>query len=300
MSGTLYLVSTPIGNLEDITMRALRVLREVPLIAAEDTRRTGRLLHHYQIDTRTTSFHAHNEREKAPRLLEHLAGGASLALVTDAGTPVVSDPGQSLVQEALARGIRVEAIPGASAILAALVSSGMGAEGFVFLGFPPPRTEARKKWFAEAATEARPLVIFEAPHRLVASLQDARAMLGDREAVVGRELTKLHEEFVRGTLSLAIDQFSEREPRGEFTLVIAPAAEGDDAATGALAELSDDDAWIELGRLRDSGISRREAVARMARRTGHSPREVYARAERGKANAAAIAEAAAAAAGAAD
>jgi 16S rRNA (cytidine1402-2'-O)-methyltransferase len=286
MPGTLYLVSTPIGNLEDITMRALRVLREVPLIAAEDTRRTARLLHHYQIETRTTSFHAHNEREKGPRLLEHLAGGASLALVTDAGTPVVSDPGQELVREALARGIRVEAIPGPSAILAAVVASGMGAEGFTFLGFPPVKSEARKSWYAAAASEPRPLVVFEAPHRLVASLRDARTALGDREMVVCRELTKLHEERISGSISRSIDLFVEREPRGEFTLVFATGgAEAGDHAPAAV-ELSDDEAWAELGRLRDSGMTRREAVAALARRTGHSARDVYARAERGKARAA--------------
>jgi len=279
MPGTLYLVSTPIGHLEDITMRALRVLREVPLIAAEDTRRTARLLHHYQIDTRTTSFHAHNEREKSARLLEHLEGGASLALVTDAGTPVVSDPGQMLVREAMARGIRVEAIPGASAILAALVSSGMGADGFSFLGFPPPKMEARRRWFGAAGLEARPLVVFEAPHRLLASLRDAAAALGDREVVVCRELTKIHEERISGTIAAAIAHFEREEPRGEFTLVFAPPAPD----TPPAASLTDDEAFLELGRLTESGLTRREAIATLARRTGRPAREVYAQAERGKA-----------------
>lgn len=280
MTGTLYLVSTPIGNLEDITVRALRILREVPLIAAEDTRRTARLLNHYQIDTRTTSFHAHNEREKAAQLLAHLETGASLALVTDAGTPVISDPGQQLVREALARGIRVEPIPGASAILAALVSSGMGAEGFTFLGFPPSRSEARKQWFREAAADARPLVVFEAPHRILASLRDAEAALGPREVVVCRELTKIHEERISGTITALIERFERDEPRGEFTLVFAPAPA---AEAPASLDLTDDETWTELGRLADSGMTRREAVAALARRTGRSAREIYAQAERGKA-----------------
>jgi 16S rRNA (cytidine1402-2'-O)-methyltransferase len=278
MTGTLYLVSTPIGNLEDITVRALRVLRDVPLIAAEDTRRTARLLHHYQIDTRTTSFHAHNEREKAPRLLAHLEAGDSLALVTDAGTPIVSDPGQELVREALIRGIRVEAIPGASAILAALVSAGTGAEGFTFLGFPPPRSEARKRWYAAESGQPRPIVVFEAPHRLVPSLRDAAAVLGNREVVVCRELTKIHEERISGTIATVIELFEREAPRGEFTLVFAPLSTDDPQP----ADLTDDEAWHELGRLTEAGMTRREAIATIARRTGRSARDVYAQAERGK------------------
>jgi 16S rRNA (cytidine1402-2'-O)-methyltransferase len=280
MAGTLYLVSTPIGNLEDITVRALRILREVPLIAAEDTRRTARLLNHYQIDTRTTSFHAHNEREKLSRLLAHLEGGASLAVVTDAGTPVVSDPGQGLVREAIARGIRVEAIPGPSAILAALVASGMGAEGFTFLGFPPSKAKARKRWLGVIAGEERPVVIFEAPHRIIACLKDAAAAMGDREVVVCRELTKIHEERISGTITAAIERFERDEPRGEFTLVFAPAPA---AEVPEIAELTDDEAWHEFGRLTESGLSRREAIAALARKTGRPAREVYAQAERGKA-----------------
>jgi 16S rRNA (cytidine1402-2'-O)-methyltransferase len=280
MTGTLYLVSTPIGNLEDITMRALRVLREVPLIAAEDTRRTARLLNHYQIDTRTTSFHAHNEREKARALLAHLESGSSLALVTDAGTPVVSDPGQQLVREAAARGIRVEPIPGASAILAALVSSGMGADGFTFAGFPPHRSEARKRWFGEIAASTRPLVVFEAPHRLLGSLRDAATVFGhSRELVVCRELTKIHEERISGTITAVLTRLEADGVRGEFTLVFAPAPAADDLPAVAL---TDDEMWGELGRLTESGLTRREAIAALARRTGLPAREVYAQAERGK------------------
>jgi 16S rRNA (cytidine1402-2'-O)-methyltransferase len=278
MTGTLYLVSTPIGNLEDITLRALRVLREASLIAAEDTRRTARLLHHYQIVTGTTSFHAHNEREKAPALLKRLDAGETVALVTDAGTPVLSDPGQQLVRAALARGIRVEAIPGPSAILAALVAAGVGSEGFGFLGFPPAKSEARKRWFGSNAHSTLPLVLFEAPHRLLASLRDAEATLGDREMVACRELTKVHEELVRGSISSVIAHFEAQEPRGEFTLILEPAA----ADSSEPVPLSDDEAWSQFGHMIENGLSRREAVAALARQTQRPAREVYACVERGK------------------
>jgi 16S rRNA (cytidine1402-2'-O)-methyltransferase len=278
MTGTLYLVSTPIGNLEDITLRALRVLREASIIAAEDTRRTGRLLHHYQIGTGTTSFHAHNEREKAPTLLKRLDAGDTVALVTDAGTPVLSDPGQHLVQAAIARGIRVEAIPGPSAILTALVAAGVGAEGFAFLGFPPAKSEARKRWFGSNAHLSLPLVIFEAPHRLLASLRDAQATLADRPMIAGRELTKVHEELVRGSISSVIAHFEAQEPRGEFTLIFEPIASDDSEPVA----LTDDEAWSQFGRMIEKGLSRREAVAALARQTQRPAREVYACVERGK------------------
>jgi 16S rRNA (cytidine1402-2'-O)-methyltransferase len=278
MTGTLYLVSTPIGNLEDITLRALRVLREASIIAAEDTRRTGRLLHHYQIETGTTSFHAHNEREKAPALLKRLDAGEAVALVTDAGTPVLSDPGQHLVQAAIAHGVRVEAIPGPSAILTALVTAGVGAEGFTFLGFPPAKSEARKRWFGSNAHNNLPIVIFEAPHRLLASLRDAEATLGDRPMVACRELTKLHEELVRGSISSVLAHFEAHEPRGEFTLIF----DVDDTEVAEPVPLSDDEAWAQFGHLIENGLSRREAVAALARQTQRPAREVYACVERGK------------------
>jgi 16S rRNA (cytidine1402-2'-O)-methyltransferase len=289
MPGTLFLVSTPIGNLEDITLRALRVLREVSIIAAEDTRRTARLLHHYQIETGTTSFHAHNEREKAPALLNRLDAGESIALVTDAGTPVLSDPGQQLVQAAVDRGIRVEAIPGASAILAALVAAGVGAEGFTFLGFPPSKSEARKRWFGSNAHSELPLVLFEAPHRLLASLREAQAIMGDRAMIACRELTKLHEELVRGPISSVISHFEAHEPRGEFTLILQP----DAIESPEPMALTDDEAWNAFGRLTENGLSRRDAVAALARQTQRPAREVYACVERGKARARAAGQASA-------
>ncbi len=178
MPGTLYVVATPIGNLEDVTLRALRVLREVSVIAAEDTRRTSRLLQHYSISTPTTSLHAHNEDGKTPVLIERLRGGESIALVSDAGTPVVSDPGALLVAAAHAAGLRVEPVPGPSAALAALSASGIAADEFLFVGFPPARAGARREWLGRLAPEPRPLVLYEAPHRIRATLQDMLARPG--------------------------------------------------------------------------------------------------------------------------
>lgn len=285
MTGTLYLVSTPIGNLEDITMRALRVLREVALIAAEDTRRTAKLLHHYQIGTPTTSFHAHNERGKAPVLLEKLEAGSSLALVSDAGTPILSDPGQELVRLATARGLRVEALPGASAILTAIATSGMGAEGFSFVGFPPARSHARKQWLAALAAEPRPIVLFEAPHRLERALDDAVEVMGEgRPMVAARELTKIHEEQVRGTIGSVREHFRVHKPRGEFTLVIGP-AEAPSAQEARDQPLDEMVVWDEFCRSTESGSDRRAAISEIARRTGRTSREIYALVERAKAQA---------------
>ncbi|HEX9368278.1 MAG TPA: 16S rRNA (cytidine(1402)-2'-O)-methyltransferase, partial [Vicinamibacterales bacterium] len=219
MAGILYVVATPIGNLEDVTLRALRTLREVSLIAAEDTRRTARLLQHYSISTPTTSLHEHNEREKTPRLLDRLRAGDSIALVSDAGTPLVSDPGQTLVSAARAAGIRVESIPGPSAVLAALASSGLEARGFVFLGFPPTRSKDRNLWLANLASQTRLAVFFEAPHRIRRTFTDLASLLGaDREIGVGRELTKAHEEVVVCPIYAQLQYFT--EPRGEFTILV--------------------------------------------------------------------------------
>jgi 16S rRNA (cytidine1402-2'-O)-methyltransferase len=180
MPGTLYVVATPIGNLEDVTLRALRVLRDVSVIAAEDTRRTSRLLQHYSISTPTTSLHEHNERGKTPSLIRQLLAGESIALVSDAGTPVISDPGARLVAEAHAAGVRVEPIPGPSAVMAALSGSGFAGDAFLFLGFPPSRAAARRAWLATIAGETRTLVMYEAPHRIGDTLSDMLAILGDR------------------------------------------------------------------------------------------------------------------------
>ena len=272
MAGTLYVVATPIGNLEDVTLRALRVLREVSLIAAEDTRRTARLLQHYSISTRTTSLHAHNERDKTGALIDRLKAGDSIALVSDAGTPLVSDPGHELVTQARAAGIRVEAIPGASAIMAALSASGWGADGFTFLGFPPTRSSDRQNWFARLREIGQVAIIFEAPHRLLRTLQDLADAFGPSHTVaVGRELTKAHEELVIEPISKALVRF--REPKGEFTILV-PAKTIQDMAEVCLP--SPEALRDELGRIAKSGGSgRRAAVKLLAVRYGVSVNELY-------------------------
>lgn len=271
MTGTLYVVATPIGNLEDITLRALRVLREVDLIAAEDTRRTAGLLQHYSIPTPTTSLHEHNERQKSALLLEQLKQGKSVAIVSDAGTPLVSDPGLSLVRLAREAGVPVVAVPGASAVLAALVASGQDVEQFTFAGFVPAKTSDRKKWLQSLAAEPRPVVVFEAPHRFEAFLQDALNILGDRPITVARELTKIHEQVVTCPISEAMRSVS--SGRGEFTLIISPGAPTVpvEVRLPSATELAQ-----ELGYLTDSaGISTRKAATQLARKYGASPNEIY-------------------------
>ena len=275
--GILFLVATPIGNLEDISLRAIRVLREADLIAAEDTRHTAKLLHHYDIRRPTTSLHEHNEQEKARALVGRLLGGARVALVTDAGTPAVSDPGYRLVRAAIDAGIRVEAIPGPSAVLAALVLSGLPTDGFVFAGFPPSKAAARRAWFEAIEDERRTLVFFEEPHRIRQTLEEALATLGDREASLGRELTKLHEEVVRGLLSAVLDRLG--EPRGEFTVVLAGRSD-DTATTGE--QVSDSQLLTEFGHLTENGLGRRDAISELARRHHLRSREVFAGIDRAR------------------
>jgi 16S rRNA (cytidine1402-2'-O)-methyltransferase len=217
MSGTLFIVATPIGNLEDITLRALRVLREVAVIAAEDTRRTAQLLARHGIVTPTTSLHEHNERQKSPAIVERLRRGEHVALVSDAGTPTVSDPGVYLVNEAIAAGIRVEPVPGPSAVMAALSASGMGAAGFRFVGFPPSKSNDRKSWLDDLCRAGGTVVFFEAPHRIRRTLEELRASVGEIAVTLGRELTKVHETLVKCQISEAIDRIG--EPRGEYTVV---------------------------------------------------------------------------------
>ncbi len=263
--GTLYLVATPIGNLEDVTLRALRVLREASLIAAEDTRTTQRLLRHYGIATPLTSYNDHNKRQKTPRIIEALASG-DVALVSEAGMPGVSDPGHDLVVAALDAGFDVTPVPGPSAVVAAVAASGLPSRRFYYLGFLPRAVGPRRKALAAAATVKDTLVIFESPHRLRATLEDVRATLGDRRVAVCRELTKVHEEIFRGMISEALGRF--REPRGEVTLVVEGASAG---AEGGQA----DDLDGEIARLKRRGATAQEAIAALA---GRMPRrEVYRR-----------------------
>jgi len=275
---TLFLVATPIGNLEDISLRALRVLREVQLIAAEDTRRTAKLLSHYAIHTRTTSFYEQVEREKTPRLLERLAIGESIALVSDAGTPGISDPGYRLTLAAVAAGFRVEAVPGASAVLAALVASGLPTSAFSFIGFPPPRLQARERWLRDLAARPETLVFFEAPHRIRETLKAVLAVLGDRPIALARELTKLHEEIVRGPVSTVLAALP--APRGEFTVVLGGAG---DAKPSAEPLPAPDSLLSEFYQLTErDGLSRRDAVGKLAVRFGVASRELYGAIEKAK------------------
>jgi 16S rRNA (cytidine1402-2'-O)-methyltransferase len=271
MPGTLYVVATPIGNLEDITLRALRILREVSLVAPEDTRRTARLLQHYSISTRTTSLHEHNERARSSAIIAKLLAGESVALVSDAGTPGVSDPGSHLVTTAREAGIKVEAIPGPNAAVAAVSVSGLGASEFVFAGFPPSRSTARKQWFRRFAADERPLVLYEAPHRIIQTLQDMLLELGNRPIMVARELTKVHETMSFGQISTLLESLG--EPRGEYTVVVSGSGQ---SAVSAQPLPAAEILRHEYGDLtKIAGIHRREALKRLAERYGTSTREIY-------------------------
>lgn len=264
---TLYLVGTPIGNLEDITLRALRVLAEVSLIAAEDTRTTGRLLKHYDIQTPMLSYHEYSGPGRIANLLDALDRGA-VALVSDAGMPGLSDPGYALVKAAVDAGIRVEPVPGPSATIAALVSSGLPTDRFLFLGFLPRQQKARRAALNEVASFPHTLVLFEAPHRLLALLADIEELLGDRKVCVGREMTKMHEEMWRGPVGEAREYFGRGKIRGELTLVIAGAESGhgkwsEEAVRGALQ--------LEMA----AGLSRKEAAVAVAEHSGWRRRDIY-------------------------
>jgi 16S rRNA (cytidine1402-2'-O)-methyltransferase len=263
---SLYVVATPIGNLEDVTLRALRVLREVTLVAAEDTRKTRRLLDAYDIRTPTTSYHERNKWTKMEHVLGKLAEG-DVALVSEAGMPGISDPGHELIVKAIEHGFPVTPVPGPSAIDSALVVSGLPTQKFVFLGFPPHKAGDRRRIFESVSAESGTLVVLESPHRITASLADVLSVLGDRRMAVCRELTKLHEEVFRGTVSQAMAHFA--EPRGEFTLVIEGCTEA------AKPVKPDVDAASELAGLRARGLKAKEAIALVSGQTGVSRKELY-------------------------
>ena len=271
MSGTLFVVATPIGNLEDITLRALRVLREADLIAAEDTRRTARLLAHYAISTPTTSFHRHNTRSRLPTLVARLERGDSVALVTDAGTPGVSDPGTELVQACVERNIVVDPIPGVSAPLAAAVASGFPLAPLTIFGFVPARAKDRKYWLERVQALSHTFSFFEAPHRILRTLLDASTILGDRPILIAREISKVHQEFIRGRTGDIVGQIT--DVRGEFTVVVGP----NDPPSTALNMSNDQEIWAEFGRLNYKVVGgRRQLVVDLARKHGRSPKDVYA------------------------
>jgi 16S rRNA (cytidine1402-2'-O)-methyltransferase len=268
----LYLIATPIGNLEDMTIRGLRLLREVDVIACEDTRHTQRLLEHYAIPTPCVSYHEHNEAARAEQLVERIVGGQSVAVVSDAGTPLISDPGYRVVQAAVEAGITVIPVPGASAVLAALAASGLATDAFCYAGFLPPKQGQRRKaletWGAVEAT----LIFYEAPHRILEALADVALVLGDRQIVLARELTKLHEEFVRGRVSEVIATLSQRAAqKGEMTLLISR----EKAAVGEELPLAE-----AVRRLVSGGMDRMEAIKKIAKERGIAKREVYAALER--------------------
>ncbi|HKC64691.1 MAG TPA: 16S rRNA (cytidine(1402)-2'-O)-methyltransferase [Pyrinomonadaceae bacterium] len=274
MAGTLYLVATPIGNLEDITLRALRVLREVDVIACEDTRHTRTLLNHYGIKTRMLSYHEHNERERAGELGAMLQTGSSVAVVSDAGTPGINDPGFRLVNDAITRGVRVVPVPGPTAFIAALIASGLPTDELFFAGFLPARATQRRARLSELRSLNSTLIFYEAPHRIRQTLQDAREILGEREAAVARELTKLHEEIVRGRLSALVERFSaEDRTRGEMVLVIARARVEVESALNQ----PEADIVSLIADLESKGLDTRAALKRVARELGLSRSEAYRR-----------------------
>lgn len=274
MLGTLYIVATPIGNLEDITLRALRVLKEVDLIAAEDTRHTKNLLSHYGIRTSVTSYHEHNEKTKAHALVTRLEQGENVALVSDAGTPTLSDPGFRLVREAIRFGVRIVPVAGPSALTAVLSASGLPTDCFVFEGFLSAKQRERREKLQRLGEETRTLVFYEAPHRLQESLRDFLAVLGDREVVLGREVTKVYEEFIRGRLSEVVAQTDRRKWRGEITLVVR-GFEGESAPAEDLLR-------VEIQRLRRKGMRVKEIAELLGERFSFPKREVYRLALEGK------------------
>jgi 16S rRNA (cytidine1402-2'-O)-methyltransferase len=261
----LYVVATPIGNLEDITLRALRVLREVKLIAAEDTRKTRRLLTHYEIKTPVTSYYEHNKRSKLDYILDQLKEN-DVAIVSEAGMPGISDPGYELIVAANRENIPVVPVPGPSAVTAALAVSGLPTDRFIFIGFLPSRSSARRRVLASVVSEIGTIIALEAPHRLIAALEDIIAILGDRRLAIGRELTKLHEEVFRGNVSVAIKHFS--EPRGEFTLVIEGRTVKEKPAITEAIE-------SQLQRMFLTGTKAKEAVAAVAVETGLPKKDLY-------------------------
>lgn len=272
--GILYLCATPIGNLEDISRRVLRILGEVDLVAAEDTRHTRKLFSHFDLHTPLTSYHEHNKKSKGEYLLGKLLAGNNIALVTDAGLPGISDPGEEITALAIASGVEVVPLPGPNAALAALVASGLPAGRFCFEGFLPVRGKARKERLNELITEKRTVILYESPHRLKATLSDLLNCLGNRRVAVAREITKKYEEFRRGTLEEALEWFGQNEPRGEFVLVMAGA--GEDQMVQDYSVNRDQPVAEQVLELESRGMARKEAIKEAARLRGMHGREVYA------------------------
>jgi len=270
--GKLYVVATPIGNLEDITLRAIRTLKEADLIACEDTRRTQKLLNHYEIRTRTISYHEHNEMTRAPELIIELEQGAHIALVSDAGMPVISDPGHRLVKLAIRHNIAVVPVPGASAFLAALAAAGLPVDKFRFFGFLPAKRNARRKQLDEIGQGIqKTLVFYEAPHRVVEMLRDLRRALGDRPVVIAREVTKVYEEFVRGSASEVLEALKLRPPKGEITVLVGPDSNSHSESDGGEKSIR-----AELAEVMEAkGLDEKAALKVVARSRGVPRSEAY-------------------------
>lgn len=274
-AGCLFVVATPIGNLEDITLRALQTLKDVDLIACEDTRQTSKLLGHFEIQKRLVSYHEHNEITRAAEIIIELEQGALVALVSDAGTPAISDPGHRLVNLCIRHGIRVVPLPGASAFVAALAASGMAIEEFTFIGFLPSRPTERRKRLRVLSEEPRTLALYEAPHRLVDTLEDALEILGNRPAMIAREVTKMYEEFVRGHIEDLLAAVRAKPPRGEITLLIGP-SDGEALHTAE----QDAHAAMPLARrvaqiMKEGSLDNKAALKQVARERGITRREAY-------------------------
>jgi 16S rRNA (cytidine1402-2'-O)-methyltransferase len=268
--GILYIVGTPIGNLEDMTFRAIRILQTVDAIAAEDTRHTGKLLHHFQIKTPQISYHQHNIQSRIPQLIERLQQGQTLALVTDAGMPCISDPGYELVKACAAENIPVIPIPGPTAAITALAASGLPSDRFCFEGFLPVKGKERRERLSILQQESRTLIFYEAPHRLRQTIADFAETFGtERTIVISRELTKLHETFWRGTVGEAIAYCQQEDPRGEYTIILAGAVRSSEARP------TEDDIIAALQTLLEQGISRSQASKDIAQSLHLSRREVY-------------------------
>jgi probable S-adenosylmethionine-dependent methyltransferase, YraL family len=270
MPGTLYVVATPIGNLADITHRALQVLTKVDVIACEDTRHTRKLLQHYGIATKTVSYHEHNEKQRSEQLIDALQKGSDVAVVSDAGTPAISDPGFRLVRAAIENNITVVPVPGPSALITALVATGLPTDEFFFAGFLPSRTGARQSRLRELASIPATLILYEAPHRLAGTLKDAHSILGERQAVVARELTKLHEELRRGKLSELAEHYSREEVRGEVVLVIDRTAIDEGVSVKENLSIA---GMVE--RYEAEGLNHRAALKKAARDLGLSRAAAY-------------------------
>lgn len=271
MSGTLYLVATPIGNLEDITFRAIKILKEVDLIAAEDTRQTLKLLNHYEINKPLISYHRHNEETKQEILIQKLKEGQNIALVSDAGTPVISDPGEVIVKEALKENIKVIPIPGACALINALIASGLDTKEFSFYGFLSLNKKLRKEKLQEIKKENKTIILYEAPHKLTSTLKDLSEILEDRKIVIARELTKIHEEFLRGTVSEILEKY--KEPKGEHIILIeGNKIKEETKEQKAIKEMTIEEHYKYYEK---QGLTKNEIIKKIAKDKGVSKNEIY-------------------------